>query len=75
MLNATLRMMMQTIGQPHEMATGPPRFHACGYVVKQPASTEMIVNEIAKLEKRDQPRASSCLYPSSASLCSSRSRA
>jgi hypothetical protein len=30
MLNATLRRMMQTIGQPHEMATGPPRFHACG---------------------------------------------
>src|ERR1019366_1152137 len=31
----------------------------------------MIENEIAKLEKLLQPRCSSCLYPSSASLCSS----
>jgi hypothetical protein len=30
MLKATARTMMQTIGQPHEMAIGPPRFHACG---------------------------------------------
>src|SRR5579862_4158092 len=31
----------------------------------------MIVNEIAKLENELQPRRSSCLYPSSASACSS----
>ena len=30
MLKATARTMMQTIGHPQEMATGPPRFHACG---------------------------------------------
>ncbi len=61
MLKATVMMIRQTIGHPQEMATGPPRFHACGYVVKHPASTEMIVNEIAKFENRDQPRFSSCL--------------
>ena len=31
----------------------------------------MIENEIAKFEKPDQLRFRSCLYPSSASLCSS----
>ena len=30
MLNATVRMIRQTIGHPQEMAIGPPRFHACG---------------------------------------------
>ena len=49
------------IGQPHEMATGPPLFHAWPKVVKQPARIEMIENEIAKLEKLDQERLSSCL--------------
>ena len=34
----------------------------------------MIENEIAKLEKPLQPRFSSCLYPSSASRCSSLGR-
>jgi hypothetical protein len=51
MENATSRMRPQMIGQPQEMAIGPPLFHACPYVVKQPARIEMIVNEIAKLEK------------------------
>ena len=27
--NATSRMSPQMIGQPHEMAIGPPLFHAC----------------------------------------------
>ena len=39
------------IGQPHEMATGPPLFQAWPKVVKQPARIEMIENEMAKLEK------------------------
>ena len=44
------------IGQPHEMATGPPLFQAWPKVVKQPARIEMIENEIAKFEKLDQER-------------------
>jgi hypothetical protein len=58
---ATSRMSPQMIGQPHEIAIGPPLFQAWPYVVKQPARTEMIVNEIAKLEKLLQPRLRSCL--------------
>ena len=49
------------IGQPQEIATGPPLFHAWPNVVKQPARIEMMENEIAKLEKPDQLRCSSCL--------------
>ena len=49
------------IGQPIEIAIGPPLFHACPNVVKQPESTEMIENEIAKLEKPDHRRLNSCL--------------
>ena len=48
------------IGQPHEIAIGPPLFHACPYVVKQPARTEMIVNEIAKFENELHDRCSAC---------------
>ena len=48
-------------GQPIEIATGPPLLNACPKLVKQPASTEMIEKEIAKLEKLLQPRLSSCL--------------
>ena len=44
------------IGQPSEMAIGPPLFQACPKVVKQPARIEMIENEMAKLEKPDQER-------------------
>ena len=51
------------IGQPHEIAIGPPLFHAWPYVVKQPARTEMIVNEIAKLEKELQRAAQVLLVP------------
>jgi hypothetical protein len=29
MENATVRMSRQMIGQPQEIATGPPLFHAC----------------------------------------------
>ena len=61
MLKATVRMIRQMIGQPHEIAIGPPRFQACGYVVKQPARTEMIVNEIAKFGELAPTRVSSCL--------------
>src|SRR5450631_79596 len=60
------RMNAAMIGQPIEMAIGPPLFHACPKVVKQPARMEMIENEMAKFEKPDQLRFSSCLYPSSA---------
>ena len=60
-------------GQPIEIATGPPLFHACAKVVKQPAKIEIIENEIAKLEKDDQVRLSSCLYPNSANRFSSAS--
>ena len=49
------------IGQPHEIAIGPPLFHACPYVVKQPARTEMIVNEIAKFEKPLHERWRACV--------------
>ena len=44
-----------------EIAIGPPLFQAWPNVVKQPARIEMIENEIAKLEKPDQVRLSSCL--------------
>ena len=56
-------MMMRTerIGQPSEIAIGPPLDHANAKAVKHPASTEMIVNEIAKLVKPDHSRESSCL--------------
>ncbi len=54
-------MNIEIIGQPIEIATGPPLFHAWAKVVKQPARIEMIENEIAKFEKPDQLRLSSCL--------------
>src|SRR5215217_5932598 len=63
---ATSRMRPQMIGQPHEIAIGPPLFQATKYVVKQPARTEMMVNEIAKFENELHARWRSCLYPSSA---------
>ena len=53
------------------MAAGPPPFHPLEKVVKQPARIEMIENEMAKLEKPDHDRLSSCLYPSSANNSSS----
>jgi len=68
---ATHRIRRLITGQPSEIATGPPLLNACPKLVKHPARTEMIENEIAKLEKLLQPRLSSCLYPSSASRCSS----
>src|SRR5579859_5884592 len=67
------RMSPPMIGQPHAMAAGPPPFQPAKNVVKQPARIEMIENEIAKFEKPDQLRFSSCLYPSSASRFSSSS--
>src|SRR5260221_1523465 len=49
------------IGQPIEIAIGPPAFHACPNVVKVPARTEMIVNEIAKFVNPPHARLTSCL--------------
>src|SRR5512138_1100338 len=65
------RMNAEMIGQPHEIATGPPLFQAWPKVVKQPARIEMIEDEIAKLENPDHERESSCLYPSFARWSSS----
>ncbi len=56
-----IRIRAETIGQPHEMAIGPPLFHAVAYAVKQPASTEMIENEIAKFENPLHALFSCCL--------------
>src|SRR3954470_19620131 len=61
MLTATAMMMSAMTGQPIEIAIGPPNCHAWPYSVKQPASTEMIENEIAKFANLDHPRSSSCL--------------
>ncbi len=58
---ATSRTKPHRIGQPSEIAIGPPAFHANEKFVTHPARTEMIVNEIAKLVKLLQPRCSSCL--------------
>jgi len=54
-------MKIETIGQPQKIAIGPPLFQPTAKVVKQPARMEMMENEIAKLEKPDQVRLSSCL--------------
>src|SRR3954467_4357413 len=67
------RMKAEITGQPIEIATGPPLFHAWPNVVKQPAKIEMIENEIAKFENPDHDRLRSCLYPSSARRRSSSS--
>jgi len=55
------RMKKLTMGRPHQIATGPPLTQACPNVAKHPARMEMIENEMAKLEKPDQERDSSCL--------------
>src|ERR1700751_1722566 len=44
--NATNSTNAQSTGQPIEIAIGPPAFHANPKLVKHPARTEMIVNEI-----------------------------
>ena len=49
------------IGQPQAMAAGPPPFHPLEKVVKHPARMEMMEKLMAKLEKPDQERFSSCL--------------
>ncbi len=59
--NAMIKIKIEISGQPIEIAIGPPLFHAWPNVVKQPESTEIIENEIAKLEKPDQRRLNSCL--------------
>src|ERR1700674_3720764 len=65
------RMRAARMGQPQAMAAGPPPFQPLEKVVKQPAKMEMIEKEMAKLEKPDHDRWSSCLYPSSARSSSS----
>ncbi len=59
--NAMIKIKIDISGQPIEIAIGPPLFHAWPNVVKQPDSTEIIENEIAKLEKPDHRRVNSCL--------------
>lgn len=54
-------MNIEINGQPSEIATGPPLFHACANVVKQPARMEIIEKEIAKFENALQLLLSSCL--------------
>jgi hypothetical protein len=66
-----IRMNTLRIGQVQEIEIGPPLFQPAPKLVKQPARIEMIEKEIAKLEKPDQDRLSSCLYPSSARRYSS----
>ena len=61
MQNPMTRMKTEMIGQPQEIAIGPPLFQPSPKLVKQPARIEMIENEMAKLEKPDQERFSSCL--------------
>ena len=61
MQNPMIKINAEIKGQPSEMAIGPPLFHACAKVVKQPAKMEMIEKEIAKFEKPLQLRLSSCL--------------
>ena len=52
MLKATVRMISAMIGQPDEIAIGPPNCPRLPVErVKHPASTEMIENEIAKFAK------------------------
>ncbi len=58
---ATISTKKQSTGQPIEAAIGPPFCQAKANVVNVPASTEMIVNEIAKFVNPDQARESSCL--------------
>ena len=55
------RMKAEMIGQPHEMAIGPPLLKPWPKVVKQPARMEMIEKLIAKLLNPDQERSSSRL--------------
>ena len=56
MHNPMIRMKIETSGQPHAIAAGPPLFQPSPNEVKQPARIEMIENEIAKLEKPDHER-------------------
>src|SRR5687768_11109088 len=69
--NATIKTKKHSTGQPIEAAIGPPFCQANANVVNVPASTEMIVNEIAKLVNPLHARERSCLYPSAASWRSS----
>src|ERR1700712_4827780 len=65
MQSPMIRMKAEMIGQPSEIAIGPPLFQAWPNVVKQPDRIETIENEIAKFENPLQRRSNSCVYPSS----------
>ena len=58
-----IRMNAEMIGQPQEIAIGPPLFQPWPKVVKQPARIEMIENEMAKFEKPDQDAVQLLLVP------------
>src|SRR6185503_20060400 len=62
-VNPMIRMKTPRIGQDHEIEIGPPLLKPAPKLVKQPARIEMIEIEIAKLEKPDQERFRSWLYP------------
>jgi hypothetical protein len=49
------------IGQPTEIATGPPLFQAWLNVVKHPDKIEIIENETAKFENPLHLRSNCCL--------------
>src|SRR5918999_148339 len=61
MEKATMSTKAHSTGHPIEAAIGPPFCHANANVVKVPARTEMIVNEIAKLVSPLHAPDSSCL--------------
>src|SRR5438067_226289 len=61
MASATSVTRPPTSSQPSVMAAGPPLAMAMEYEVRQPARTEMMENETAKLEKPENFRRSSCL--------------
>ena len=61
MLSETSVTSPPTSSQPSVMAAGPPLTIARKYEVRQPASTEMMEKDTAKLEKPDSRRCSSWL--------------
>ena len=61
MVKPMSRMKAPRIGQPQQIAIGPPLLKPAPKLVKQPARIEMIENEMAKFEKPDHERCRSCL--------------
>src|SRR3954453_575501 len=71
MVRPMTRMKAAPIGQPHEIAMGPPLLKPAPKFVKQPARIEMMEKEIAKFENPDQEGLRSWLSPSLARCFSS----